>query len=141
VISKRTEYNVRDGSFTEGWNQALQTTRTKKRTRPTKCTSCQIQSLCGMCPANGELEHDDPESPVDFLCQVAHLRAMALGGEVPAHGECECCRGGTSYSALQEAVNELPGTMDQLSVPTRALLPILATPSASNSSCGGRCSH
>jgi uncharacterized coiled-coil protein SlyX len=42
---------------------------------------------------------------------------------------------------LQEAVNELPGTMEQLSVPTRALLPILATTGASNSSCGGRCGH
>ncbi len=141
VISKRTDYNVRDGSFTEGWNQTLQATRTKKRTRPSKCTSCQIQSLCGMCPANGELEHDDPESPVEFLCQVAHLRAMALGAEVPEHGECEACRGGAMYVELQEAVNELPGTMEQLSVPARPVLPILAASNSSSSSCGGRCGH
>ena len=140
VISKPGEYNVRDGSFIEGWNQTLYETRTKKRTRPSKCTACQIQSLCGMCPANGELEHDDPESPVEFLCQVAHLRVMALGQEVPAHGDCDCCRDGATYQDLQEAVNRLPGTMEQLSVPTRVLLPILATTS-SNSGCGGRCGH
>jgi radical SAM protein with 4Fe4S-binding SPASM domain len=141
VISKRTEYNVVSGGFAQGWNQALQATRTKKRTRPSKCTSCQIQSLCGMCPANGELEHDDPESPVHFLCQVAHLRAMALGAEVPAHGDCECCRTGADYPDLQDALNDLPRTGEQLSVPVRTLLPILAAASASNSSCGGRCGH
>ena len=31
-----------------------------------------------MCPANGELESGDAETPVDYLCHVAHLRAHAL---------------------------------------------------------------
>jgi hypothetical protein len=46
-----------------------------------------------MCPANGELENGNQESPVEFLCQVAHVRAAALGVEVPSHGECEFCAG------------------------------------------------
>jgi len=65
----------------------------RKRQRPTKCTTCNIQSLCSMCPAQGELENNDPESPVEFLCEVAHIRAMALGFEVPRHGDCDCCNG------------------------------------------------
>jgi radical SAM protein with 4Fe4S-binding SPASM domain len=141
VISKRIDYNVRTGGFAQGWNMFLQESRAKKRTRPSKCTACQIRSLCGMCPANGELEHDDPESPVEFLCQVAHLRAMALGEEVPVHGDCDSCRGGKGYAELQNAVSELPGTMEQLSVPARPLLPILGTSNSSNSSCGGTCGH
>ena len=56
-----------------------------------------------MCPANGELENGDPESPVDFLCQVAHLRAYALGYEVPEHGECRCCNGGEMHAGLAAA--------------------------------------
>jgi hypothetical protein len=44
-----------------------------------------------MCPANGELENGDQESPVEFLCHVAHLRAAAIGAPVPAHGDCEFC--------------------------------------------------
>ena len=136
VISKRIEYDVREG-FAKGWNQALLAARTKKRTRPSKCSSCQIQSLCGMCPANGELEHDDPEKAVDFLCQVAHLRAMALGQEVPEHGECECCRGGEDFPVLQDGVAQLPQTMEQLSFPATNLLPVLGNV---GSSCGtGRC--
>jgi hypothetical protein len=46
-----------------------------------------------MCPTNAELENRDPEEPVDFLCQVAHLRAKALGFTVKPHGECEYCEG------------------------------------------------
>jgi len=141
VISQHTPYNVREGGFRKGWDMALQATRSKQRTRPSKCSSCQIQSLCGMCPANGELENNDPESPVEFLWQVAHLRAMALGAEVPAHGECECCGGGSSYSELEEAVAQLPFTIEQLSVPAKALLPVINSSTSTATGCGGRCGH
>jgi radical SAM protein with 4Fe4S-binding SPASM domain len=141
VISQHTAYNVREGGFRKGWDMALHATRSKQRTRPSKCGTCQIQSLCGMCPANGELENNDAESPVDFLCQVAHLRAMALGAEVPAHGDCECCKHGSSYAELQDAVAQLPATIEQLSIPAKALLPILSSAPSSNASCGGRCGH
>jgi hypothetical protein len=47
--------------------------------------------VCGMCPANGELENRDAEEPVDFLCQVAHLRSKALGIPVKPHGVCKYC--------------------------------------------------
>ncbi len=140
VISKRTGYNVRNG-FAKGWNEALHQTRTKKRTRLSKCMSCSIQYLCGMCPANGELEHDDAESPVEFLCQVAHLRAMSLGAEVPGHGKCDNCRGGKAYPALEEALTNLPTTMECLPIPRQDLFPILQDTNPSNSSCGGRCGH
>ena len=103
VISQQETYDWRSGSVKEGWEQFLLKVRTKKQTQLTKCKSCRIQSLCGMCPANGELENGDQESPVDFLCQAAHLRAMSLGFEVPAHGECECCAGGIHYAELQES--------------------------------------
>jgi hypothetical protein len=32
------------------------------------------------------------EEPVDFLCQLAHLRAHALQLPVPQHGDCEYCQ-------------------------------------------------
>ena len=75
----------------------------QKKTRQTKCDSCRIHTLCGMCAANGELEKGDAESPVEFLCEVAHLRAMALDVVVPAHGECECCAGGVSHETWRSA--------------------------------------
>ena len=39
------------------------------------------------------MENGDKESPVEFLCHVAHLRAATIGAEIPAHGECEFCVG------------------------------------------------
>ena len=88
----------------------------KKITRQTKCVACEIKAMCGMCPANGELENRDPEEPVDFLCQVAHLRAYALGIPIPPHGDCEYFKGGNRYDelmrwlvALQSTRAEWPG--------------------------------
>ncbi len=107
VISHRDGYNLREGSFAEGWNGKLQEIRESKRVRQTICTHCRLQSLCSMCPANGELESGDAETPVEFLCQVAHLRAYTLGIEVPAHGDCPCCPGGIHNEYLKNSAQRL----------------------------------
>lgn len=107
VISHQQGYDIRKGSFQEGWDGPLQEIRTQPRTRATICDGCQIKTFCSMCPANGELENGDPESPVDFLCQVAHLRANVLGYAVPRHdtqhSECPNCEGGRNHAALLDA--------------------------------------
>src|SRR5713101_4767742 len=107
VISQQETYDIRQGSVREGWEKFLLAVRTRKRTRPTKCVQCRIQSLCGMCPANGELENGDKESPVAFLCEAAHLRAMSLGLKVPAHGDCEFCCGGTEEERLLHSAERI----------------------------------
>jgi radical SAM protein with 4Fe4S-binding SPASM domain len=107
VLSEAHKYDVRGGSFAEGWDGFLRQQRSKRVTRPTKCVSCALKSSCGMCPANGELEHGDAETPVDHLCHVAHLRAHALGLEIPAHGDCEYCAGGSQYEDIVASAGRL----------------------------------
>lgn len=130
VLSHRDGYDLRSGSFQEGWEGRLSEIRNLKTTRQTICTNCHIKSLCSMCAANGELEGGDAESPVDFLCQVAHLRAFALGIQVPAHGECDCCAGGRHHNALKgsaERINSHSPAPDKV-IPfsgAGALLPVL----------------
>jgi radical SAM protein with 4Fe4S-binding SPASM domain len=100
VISHQQGHNIRGGGFREGWYGPLREIRETPRRRPTICDSCRLHSLCSMCPANGELESGDPETPVEFLCEVAHLRAYTLGIKVPAHGDCPCCSGGKRHEGL-----------------------------------------
>jgi radical SAM protein with 4Fe4S-binding SPASM domain len=107
VLSHADTYDVRAGSVRAGWEEFLHRVRQKKTKRLTKCQACSLKSLCGMCPANGELENGDPEAPVDFLCRVAHLRAHAFGFAVPPHGDCEYCEHGSGFADLMQSVAAL----------------------------------
>jgi radical SAM protein with 4Fe4S-binding SPASM domain len=107
VISQQETFSVREVGVKAVWEGALLKLRSRQRTRVTKCMECRIHSLCGMCPANGELENGDRESPVEFLCNIAHLRAAVLGIEVPAHGDCEFCASGSEHEALQDSAERI----------------------------------
>jgi radical SAM protein with 4Fe4S-binding SPASM domain len=143
VISQQETFSVRGAGVKSVWGESLLQLRSRKRTRVTKCIQCRIQSLCGMCPANGELENGDRESPVQFLCHVAHLRAAAIGVEVPAHGECEFCAGGSEHEALLESAHRIAGKeMDVESwVGPQQLLPILNNSNVAAGGCGSCGSH
>jgi radical SAM protein with 4Fe4S-binding SPASM domain len=141
VLSQQDMYDVRTGSFREGWEQFLRRVRDKKKiTQLTKCVSCELKAMCGMCPANGELENGDPEAPVDFLCQVAHLRAHALGLPVRPHGHCEYCEGGSGYTSLMESVARLRTGAPAAALTKPVFLPmtdIRSEPSTSTCGSGG----
>ena len=107
VLSHFDTYDLRTGNFQEAWESFLQEVRKKKITKLTKCVRCGIKAMCGMCPANGELENGQAELPVDFLCHVAHLRAMAIGTTVPEHGECEYCEKGFEHQNLKAEVESI----------------------------------
>ncbi|MGH7838638.1 MAG: radical SAM protein, partial [Candidatus Binataceae bacterium] len=140
VLSHQETYDWRNGSFREGWENFLWRTRTKPKTRHTKCDACRLQSLCSMCPANGELENGDAESPVDFLCEVAHLRVLALGQQAPAHGECECCPGGILHAGLLDSAARIANGEIDVGTWTRAssasVLPVLQEAAGCGSGCG-----
>jgi len=143
LLSHQETYDVRQGSVREGWEQFLLRIRDRKRKVMSKCTACHLRNSCSMCPANGELENGNPESPVEFLCEVTHLRAMALGYEVPAHGQCDFCPGGTRYEEVKEAARRIAARQINVAewvAPAPVLLPVLnnsqATASLGCGSCG-----
>ena len=145
VLSHKQSHSMRSGGFREVWEGPLLKTRNQERTQSTICDRCRIRSLCSMCAANGELEAGHPESPVDFLCQVAHLRAYALGLEATEHGDCDCCEGGKHYENLQTAAARLrDAEISPVPPPTAAVsaLNILQAasgcPSSGCSSCSTR---
>jgi len=142
VLSQQDTFNIREGGVRAGWEEFLGRVREKKRARPTKCKSCKIQGLCSMCAAQGELENGDPESPVEFLCEVAHLRAMALGFEVPRHGDCDCCNGSERHEVLRASAARIAGNEIEVESWTapKVLLPVLSSAS-SGGGCGSCHSH
>jgi radical SAM protein with 4Fe4S-binding SPASM domain len=89
--SRAVAWDLRKGTLREGWEQLLRDERATPATKTTRCSRCQVRHLCGMRAANATLEHDDPEKPVEFLCEVTHLRVLAAGAQVPAHGPCPYC--------------------------------------------------
>ncbi len=141
VISQQETFSTRGTNVRKVWEDSLRQLRERKRTRLTKCMQCRIQSLCGMCPANGEMENGDRESPVDFLCHVAHLRAAVVGVDVPAHGECEFCTGGAEHADILESTRRIVNKEVDVEswVGPRQLLPILGNPSVAGG-CGS-CGH
>ncbi len=143
VISQQDTFGVRETGLRQVWEGSLAEIRNRKRTRVTKCVECRIQSLCGMCPANGEMENGDKESPVEFLCHVAHLRAAVIGSEVPAHGDCDFCVGGSQHANVAESARRI--LTKEIDVETwsgpRQILPILNNSSVTTGGCGSCGTH
>jgi radical SAM protein with 4Fe4S-binding SPASM domain len=71
-------YDLRRGSFEEGWHHAIPEFLALKPTSDYPCGKCELISLCGQCPGWAYLENGNPETPVEYLCQIAHLRAEAF---------------------------------------------------------------
>ena len=138
VLSHQDTYDIRTGNVRTGWDHFLLSVRQRKATRPTKCTECRLRAVCSMCPANGELENGDPESPVEFMCEVAHLRALTLGFEIPQHGNCEFCTHPERQVALRDSVRRITSqeTTPAAWTQPQSILPILNN-SQTASGCGG----
>jgi radical SAM protein with 4Fe4S-binding SPASM domain len=143
VISQQETFTIREVGVRRVWEESLLHLRQRKRTQATKCVECRIQSLCGMCPANGEMENGDRESPVAFLCNVAHLRAAVIGVEPPKHGDCEFCAGGSEHEELLESARRIASK--EIDVESWAgpqqVLPILNNSIVMASGCGSCGNH
>ncbi|MFQ5616636.1 MAG: radical SAM protein [Anaerolineales bacterium] len=44
-----------------------------------RCARCFLKGLCDQCPAKSWMEHGTLDTPVEYLCQVAHAKARYLG--------------------------------------------------------------
>lgn len=76
-MARNPSWNLRQSSFQESW-QALHKFRMQKTSTHHKCRDCEI-ALCDWCPGWSQIENGDLETPVEYLCQIAHLQAKAFG--------------------------------------------------------------
>jgi radical SAM protein with 4Fe4S-binding SPASM domain len=79
ILYRGEAYDLRRGSFREGWHEFIPQVRNQKALNGNRCSECDLIAMCGQCPGWAQLEHGDSQTPVEYLCQVAHLRAQAFG--------------------------------------------------------------
>jgi radical SAM protein with 4Fe4S-binding SPASM domain len=78
-ISARTpNYDLRKGTFREGWEQFLPGMRLQEYSQSFACFGCELRPVCAQCPAMAISEFGNFESRVPFLCKLAHLRQQAF---------------------------------------------------------------
>jgi radical SAM protein with 4Fe4S-binding SPASM domain len=80
-----TVYDLRNSAMT-GLHFALtdyfQRLRELRATNPeylNRCGRCFLKGLCEQCPAKSWMEHGTLDTPVEYLCAVAHAQARYLG--------------------------------------------------------------
>lgn len=77
-----TNYDLKSGSLNDALTRAFPAMRERKATNPdylARCARCFLKGLCEQCPAKSWMEHGTLDTPVDYLCQVAHAQARYLG--------------------------------------------------------------
>jgi radical SAM protein with 4Fe4S-binding SPASM domain len=105
-LSRRSSFDLRDDTFARGWHEFLPGLRARTWQSNSVCRSCSLRPVCGSCPGASELEHGDIEAAVASFCEITHLRAHALVGEVKGHrSDATCCLGhGQGAAALGGAL-------------------------------------
>jgi radical SAM protein with 4Fe4S-binding SPASM domain len=78
LVDRVPSYDLRRGSFREGWSEFLPQVRNRQASEDYECGQCRLLPVCPQCPGWARLEHGDLEKRVEFLCQVTHLRAEAF---------------------------------------------------------------
>ncbi len=79
TIARKPDYDLRKGSFHDGWYDFLPKIAGQKLPRPSACRKCDDRLVCPICPGWNLMEYDTQDcQPVEFLCQIAHLRGEAF---------------------------------------------------------------
>lgn len=82
VRASYRKYDLRKGSFDEGWKYLQDEFIEKKASPAYKCNKCENIRFCEHCVANFKLAYDDEEHVDPFFCKVAELRREFVDTEI-----------------------------------------------------------
>ncbi len=71
-------YNLRRGSFREGWYGTVGELRHRLAGPQNACAPCELKALCDRCPATATLETGSPDGWIPYYCEITHRRASLL---------------------------------------------------------------
>ena len=75
-------YNLKEGSLKDALTNFFPQMREMRVENPdylVRCARCFLKGLCEQCPAKSWAEHGTLDTPVEYLCDVAHAQARYLG--------------------------------------------------------------
>lgn len=75
-------YNLETGTLRDALMRFFPPLRELRATRPEylrRCARCFLKGLCENCPARAWSESGNLDTPVDYLCKIAHDQARSLG--------------------------------------------------------------
>jgi radical SAM protein with 4Fe4S-binding SPASM domain len=79
IIARQHSYDLRKGSFREGWRDYLPGVVLQKPDQPSRCRSCQYRATCVVCPGWAHLEYGTSiEQPIEYLCEIERRRAAVF---------------------------------------------------------------
>jgi radical SAM protein with 4Fe4S-binding SPASM domain len=79
MMTRYSSFDLREDSFIRGWQEFIPDVLSQKWLKETPCKTCELLSLCGQCPGFAKMEYGRQEEQVEYLCQIAHMRAEAFG--------------------------------------------------------------
>ena len=82
VRASYRQFDLRKGSFDEGWDFLQKEFMDRKSTKDYRCNNCQNIRFCEHCVANFMLTYGDEEHPDPFFCEVAALRRKFVDDEI-----------------------------------------------------------
>lgn len=77
TMTRHPSYNVLEMGFQQAWEK-IGDLHKLVRQKETICQTCTLGALCPQCPGWSQAVHGDDETPVDFICQLGHMRAFKL---------------------------------------------------------------
>lgn len=75
-------YDLKKGTIHDALTEVFPRFKEERALNPdylSRCSKCFIKGLCEQCPAKSWMEHGTLDTPVDYLCQVAHEKARHIG--------------------------------------------------------------
>lgn len=75
-------YDLNTGSIRDALDRFFPEVLSKQAEDPRyleRCATCFLQGLCNQCPAWSWMENGTLDTPVEYLCQIAHQQACFLG--------------------------------------------------------------
>lgn len=76
------KFDLRTGSIKEALTEFFPRLKDMRATNPRyleRCGRCFLHGLCEQCPAKSWMEHGTLDTPVEYLCEVAHAKARYIG--------------------------------------------------------------